>query len=677
MSLLVQMQICFTVFVVSLICQCILALPLDTYQRALRPRDIASPRLLDHAGRPDFTVNEPLLHRLVKRGDTDTPSSTDNASPVTLTHCIATTETATSEFTAAFADYSPTPEQFHGRILLSSPLGGCDFQETPLSEVDELAGFPPSDMHTYLLSLAGSQSSKCDPFSRAMYASESGAMGLFTAPIQHGTQIYRLSSSLAQGRKSDIPHISISSSAASFIFGSILTSRGLIGQETSNTTTISTPSTASTTATTTTTLQSGSEDSGSTSTSTTTASIAATTPTTTTTPAIPSQEPRPSTPQRRRRSPMDTLIIQCSINRFNSLTTDAPSSAASFTTTVVLATMTVTAALILVVYVVLTYKSRRQYTRQRVENMFDLLYGDVAITSDSGDSAETTLSNTLSQAMEVVMTHVKQYQSPPASTAPSYEASQAHSQKGRGNGHQDHGAYDTDDVDDADDADDSDDGDDDGNDEGNDAHGERRGDSGAADSETLPRQQRDGGGKSRDHETSNTASHRAAPHMDAGPSASTDVAPDVECGESDSDSDSDTDAEEDMCAVCLDGLSKSTQLMLPCRHQFHDECVSTWLATHHSCPICKYNLLYGGHLPDVSQAEEATIMFRIGQLLLSATEHDVKEFVQYQFQRRKRHASSTPSSTATATHTRYHHGIPYAPSATTPRATPVTPHVQQ
>ncbi|XP_057780086.1 E3 ubiquitin-protein ligase RHA2A-like [Salvia miltiorrhiza] len=44
------------------------------------------------------------------------------------------------------------------------------------------------------------------------------------------------------------------------------------------------------------------------------------------------------------------------------------------------------------------------------------------------------------------------------------------------------------------------------------------------------------------------------------------------------------------CAVCLSSLEGGTTV-LPCRHEFHVECVERWLAAPHfknTCPICRF-----------------------------------------------------------------------------------------
>jgi len=47
------------------------------------------------------------------------------------------------------------------------------------------------------------------------------------------------------------------------------------------------------------------------------------------------------------------------------------------------------------------------------------------------------------------------------------------------------------------------------------------------------------------------------------------------------------------CPICLDDFHEEEQaLSLPCNHIFHpsDECVKTWLKTHNTCPVCRYEL---------------------------------------------------------------------------------------
>ncbi|KAJ3389616.1 hypothetical protein HDU84_008537 [Entophlyctis sp. JEL0112] len=44
-----------------------------------------------------------------------------------------------------------------------------------------------------------------------------------------------------------------------------------------------------------------------------------------------------------------------------------------------------------------------------------------------------------------------------------------------------------------------------------------------------------------------------------------------------------------LCAICLEEYATGDQLrILPCRHEFHTDCVDRWLATAvHTCPLCK------------------------------------------------------------------------------------------
>ncbi|KAI0242779.1 RING-type domain-containing protein [Lamellibrachia satsuma] len=52
------------------------------------------------------------------------------------------------------------------------------------------------------------------------------------------------------------------------------------------------------------------------------------------------------------------------------------------------------------------------------------------------------------------------------------------------------------------------------------------------------------------------------------------------------------DSERDTCAVCLDAFHPKQKIrVLPCLHEYHVKCVDTWLITHHTCPLCKLNIV--------------------------------------------------------------------------------------
>ncbi|KAI0482749.1 hypothetical protein GGR56DRAFT_205680 [Xylariaceae sp. FL0804] len=42
------------------------------------------------------------------------------------------------------------------------------------------------------------------------------------------------------------------------------------------------------------------------------------------------------------------------------------------------------------------------------------------------------------------------------------------------------------------------------------------------------------------------------------------------------------------CSICIDDMTVGDEaVVLPCKHWFHEECVSLWLKEHNSCPICR------------------------------------------------------------------------------------------
>lgn len=54
----------------------------------------------------------------------------------------------------------------------------------------------------------------------------------------------------------------------------------------------------------------------------------------------------------------------------------------------------------------------------------------------------------------------------------------------------------------------------------------------------------------------------------------------------------DKEIENDCCAICIE-IYKVTDLirMLPCRHEFHKNCIDPWLLEHRTCPMCKMDIL--------------------------------------------------------------------------------------
>lgn len=45
---------------------------------------------------------------------------------------------------------------------------------------------------------------------------------------------------------------------------------------------------------------------------------------------------------------------------------------------------------------------------------------------------------------------------------------------------------------------------------------------------------------------------------------------------------------ENSCSICIENMHKGDEaVVLPCKHWFHDECVTLWLKQHNTCPVCR------------------------------------------------------------------------------------------
>ena len=45
--------------------------------------------------------------------------------------------------------------------------------------------------------------------------------------------------------------------------------------------------------------------------------------------------------------------------------------------------------------------------------------------------------------------------------------------------------------------------------------------------------------------------------------------------------------ENEECCICLNTTNVKPWVLLPCGHKYHDECISTWLNTRDTCPVCR------------------------------------------------------------------------------------------
>jgi hypothetical protein len=50
------------------------------------------------------------------------------------------------------------------------------------------------------------------------------------------------------------------------------------------------------------------------------------------------------------------------------------------------------------------------------------------------------------------------------------------------------------------------------------------------------------------------------------------------------------DNQTEECCICLDIDNSCAWSILPCSHKFHNSCITTWLLTNQTCPICRLRI---------------------------------------------------------------------------------------
>ncbi|XP_055901854.1 E3 ubiquitin-protein ligase goliath isoform X1 [Eupeodes corollae] len=67
----------------------------------------------------------------------------------------------------------------------------------------------------------------------------------------------------------------------------------------------------------------------------------------------------------------------------------------------------------------------------------------------------------------------------------------------------------------------------------------------------------------------------------------------------------DKDGDSDCCAICIEAYKSSDCIrVLPCKHEFHKNCIDPWLIEHRTCPMCKLDVLkfYGYVIMDSQES---------------------------------------------------------------------------
>lgn len=54
------------------------------------------------------------------------------------------------------------------------------------------------------------------------------------------------------------------------------------------------------------------------------------------------------------------------------------------------------------------------------------------------------------------------------------------------------------------------------------------------------------------------------------------------------------EGEDRTCSICYDEVKEGEEIIhLPCKHNFHGECIKEWLKKEKVCPLCKQEIVLG------------------------------------------------------------------------------------
>ncbi|XP_055856276.1 E3 ubiquitin-protein ligase goliath isoform X4 [Episyrphus balteatus] len=83
----------------------------------------------------------------------------------------------------------------------------------------------------------------------------------------------------------------------------------------------------------------------------------------------------------------------------------------------------------------------------------------------------------------------------------------------------------------------------------------------------------------------------------------------------------DKDGDSDCCAICIEAYKSSDCIrVLPCKHEFHKNCIDPWLIEHRTCPMCKLDVLkFYGYV--VGEPQSATLTSTNERIINANNDH--------------------------------------------------------